>query len=398
MNYNIADTKRIYEGSESSISLSEAELGLLVNGLTTMSGISVQANVLSVVCDLGSRVSLGQVVYHRSKATTEVVEIYGKADEDTSFPWVPLLNVSDSSSVTVDFVSINSKFRLLKVVHTVTVGTSHAYEVEVLTSDEEVGLGSRGDQIETSVDSGTGTLFVEELEIFNKDDEKKRFYAAVNSQIGNRSDLTIGSSMSGPFYGLYENSISLSGTFSWSSGYFDTTQEAGGFVGLVSGTVGAYYTPVIDISSLDSPRLFWTSTISGTTSLDDPNLVDSVPTVAARFSNITPSGVGWVSGELSDDEMWSVVSGTLDFFPVVNDQILQSPLPQFIQIRVDFNSSQDGETPILEKVGVEQPVSVDIDPNTFNTIYLKSNTSENKSGSNAALLIWSYEFGNSEQN
>jgi len=313
MRLNLAEHRRIYEDTGPYKNLDAGHLDLLRDGDTTVSSISVTAETMAIICELGSRYRLEELIYYRDAATTENITIFGKQGPGNDFVWEEIAGTNTSDRVTVDFTTILGQFKELKILHTVTDGTASVYELELWTDDNHVQFGILGQTPVFSVDTGTNTLYPEPIQIYNAETDAADAYCVIDSETSDAYGLSLGLSDAGPFYGIYDSGISLPTDIPWANGYFNNTIESGGSVVLVSGIIGSYFTPVIDIDTVAGRRLFWAATLSGVNMIDDPTREDSVPTIGVRYSNTMPTDGGWVSGQLSVDGLWSVSSGTLPF-------------------------------------------------------------------------------------
>lgn len=394
MRINLSSTRRLYAEVGPYKALTEGDLQLLVDGVTSGTSIAVAAESLAVTCVFGARYSLSELVYYRDAATTETVTFFGKQG-DQGYTWEEILDTQVSSDkITIDFTQVIGHFEQIKIVHTVTTGTSQVYEVELWADGTQVLFGSLGQETVFSVDAGTDTLLPEPIKVYNPASVLADFYCVVDHNTSNPEGTTLGLGPSGPFYGVYSTGISVPSQFSWASGVLSNVTESAGTLTLTSGTYGYYITPVIDLDTVEGRRLFWQATVTGTASIDDLSRDDSVPTIGVRFSDSPPTDVGWVSGELSIDSIWSVVSGTLPFVPYDNDHILRTSYLRYFQAKVDLLAVTDGDTPILEKVGVEQGHKLTIGPQAYQSIYAQSNYSNHVVGRTSGVLVWSPEFRN----
>jgi len=165
---------------------------------------------------------------------------------------------------------------------------------------------------------------------------------------------------------------------------------------LQSGTVGYYYTPVIDIEAVSSGRFFFSATISGASVIDESSSIDSVYTAGVRLSGISPTDPGWVSGELSTDSNWDPTTGVFSFEAVENGRILAVGHPRYFQARVEFRGVAAQE-PQLEKIGIEAGHQVVIPPLSSVDVYVKSIFSEHEVGRESSLIAWFVETRNEAQ-
>ncbi len=397
MRFNLAEHRRLYVGSGSYKVLTESELALLVDGDTDTVSISVTGETFAVVCDLGARYRLDEVLYYHQAASVENVVFYGKQGAGAEFSWVELTHTDDGQRLSVDLAGLSDRYEFLRVVHTAITGTAEVYELEILSSAAEIQFGDAAEITVFSVDSGTSILLPERVSIYNPDDVSHTFYCLLEAEDVDSSGLRLGPTSSGVFSGLYETGVSVSGTFLWSSGHFVDTVVSGTVVVLASGTSGFYYTPVIDVSSLAGRRFFWQAVVSGTNELDESGSIDSFPTAGVRLSNVAPTDGGWVSGQLSVDSNWDVDTGVLSFEPYDNNHILNPKYSNYFQARVEFYSPAEGQTPRLERIGIEEAFPVTVAEGTSGDIYVKSAFTEHVQGRESKLVVWYLESRNKEQ-
>lgn len=397
MRLNLVEHKRIYVPDGPYQNVVESQLELLRDGDTTVSNIPVTAQTMALVCDLGSRYRLEELVYFRDAATTENITLYGKQGPDTGFDWEELTPTLLSDRVTFDFTTYLGQFEQIKILHTVTDGTANVYELQLWTDDGHVLFGPQGGRTVFSVDTGTTTLHPEAIQLYNPEEAAADIFCVVDQDTADAYGLTLGASESGPFYGIYSLGISIPNDFAWSTGTLTNVVEIGNTLTLVTGTYGVYYTPVLDIDTLEGRRLFWESTLSGTNEIDDPSRSDSVSTVGIRFSNVSPTDGGWTSGQLSVDVLWSTVSGSLPFEIYDNNHILNPKYARYFQAKVELITAVEGETPILESIGIESGLKVTASAQSYASVYAKSQYTDHTPGRAAGVIAWSPETRNKDQ-
>lgn len=397
MKFNLLGLRRIYVDSGPYKSLSEDDLELLRDGDLDTVGITVTGETLAVIADLGARHRLDNLKYYRNAATLENISLFGKQGEDASYLWEEISYTDMGDHLLADLSGVDDRYEFLKVVHTVITDSATVYELEAVTDDGEISFGPTGEATVYSVDSGTNTLFPEAVQIYNPTSDPHTFFCLPDGEDQDSVGLSVGATSSGIFTVLHDSGISIPKSFPWSSGEKQNVSESGSDLVLTSGTSGTFYTPVMDVSVLEGRRLFWYATLSGSNVIDDTSRDDSVPTISVRFSNETPTDGGWVSGQLSTDPNWSTSSGILPWEPHDNYQILHPKYLNYFQARIEFESPLDGESPILHSLGIEEALAVDINPSTYETIYVKSIFDEHVFGRKSNLLVWFFESSNEEQ-
>jgi hypothetical protein len=288
-------------------------------------------------------------------------------------------------------------FKQLKILHTVTAGTASVYELELWTDDNHVQFGALGETTVFSVDSGTNTLLPEPVQIYNVETVSADVYCVIDSETTDAYGLSLGIADTGPFYGIYSLGISLPTDIPWANGQLNNVVASGVNLVLVSGTNGSYVTPVIDIDTVEGRRLFWVATLTGVNVIDDPTREDSVHTVGVRFSDTMPTDGGWTTGQLSVDGLWSIASGTLPFESYDNNHIINPTYKRYMQAEIGFVSPLHGETPVLEKFGVEQGQKLVVPAGGFSNVYAKSQYNDHAPGRTTGIIVWSPEHRNKDQ-
>lgn len=386
MKIDLARRSKIYNDSGPYINFPEESLYKLSDGLTTISGITVSGgSTLAVICDLQSRYLIDNIVYYRNQNNSETVNIQGKQNE--ADPWITLQKSSNSTTVSGSLTNQENKYRFIRVLHTVGTGTSSVYELEINSSD--VGLTFVSDASGTvSIDTGTEPLEFTAIPITNNDDEDQTFYVLADPEEPNSNLISISNSSSGPFYTIYQNKISVPSTYPFSSGSFTNTSVVSSAVE-TSSTTGVYYTPVLDINSLSGRRIFWRAENFPPSEIDLASSVDNFPTIGIRMSNTAPSDPGWASGTISNDSLWSVVSGTLPYVSVVNNTILDYNSRRYFQAKIEFHKQTT--SPRLLEIGVEAGVSLSIPSHEARDIYVKSISTTYQSNRITGILSWFFK-------
>ena len=396
MKVNLLESRRVYVPSGPYKALTQQELAFLVNGDSLSNELTVSSETLALEVDLGARYRLEEIQYYRTAAQLENITFFGKQGEDASHPWIELPYVDLGSFLQVDLSSSLDRYEFVRIFHTVLTGSAEVFELEVFSSDAASGFGEEATATVFSVDSGTNTLLEEPVPIFNASDESNTFFVALEGGDADSSGTGVSLTASGTYYKLAEKGLFLPEDFSWSAGQLENLTEVTNTLVLTSGTSGTFYSPVLDISSLGGRRLLWQATLSGSSVIDDPAREDSVPTVLVRYSNQQPTDGGWSSGQLSTDSNWSLVSGTLPWQPYDNYHIMHPSYLDYLQFRVDFSSPSDGETPVLNYLGVESALNTVIASKTFSVVYVKSFFTEHVPSRETKLLVWSFNSDNQD--
>lgn len=392
MSLNLAPRSRLYAGG-GGVPLSVEELSSLTDGVTVASGISVSAETLEVVCDLGARYDVSSVVYHRSPGTSETVVVSGKQGTEESHEWVVLSTTSSASQVVAALADSENKYRLVRVAHTVSAGTALACELEVFADVTGLGYGLAGSEEKFAVDSGTVGLTVEAIPVYNPDTVSHTVYCLLDPEDPFSAGCFLGTT-SGSLSPLYGTGLAVPDDFAFSAGVHTNTVEVSGTVRLSPAqTAGVYYTPVLDISAVAGRRVFFrVATASGV--VDEAASVDSRLTIGVRMANSAPADAGWVSGQTSVDGNWSVVSGTLPFSVVENGRILDPQYLRYFQARATFASSAPGLTPVLYGVGVEAGHALEVPACTAVPIYMQSSYLDHAPNRTLGVVTWYFESRN----
>lgn len=386
MAVNIIKGAKIYSvgGKE----LSQQELGLISDS-STASGIDISMGEdVDLVVDLSAPYDVDTLTYYRNSADVETITLEGRQNQDTN--WITLQISFSGQEVISDLLSSENKYQFFRIKHSVSAGSAEALELEII-SKEETAFGEDGQKSETSVNAGTEDPDFIPIEIYNSTGKGRYFYFLLDARSQYSDIISAATTNSGTYYHLYEKGINLPDTFSFSSGQHLDTQEYNGEVILdATTTSGTYYSPVIDISSVESVRIFWDISISGTNKVDVLDSVDSVNTVGIRLSNTSPSDVSWSSGQMSTDSNWHVESGSIEFVPYANNQILSKIKPDYIQFKVEMHSPSPGQTPILKKLGAEEAQKVYVNKNDSADVYILSDVVEHTPNRESSLLCWFY--------
>lgn len=371
--------------------LTEGQLIAVSNGDIASTAYSITVGESSsIICDLGVRYNLFQIIYYRSRATSDSISVYGKQNDQDSW----LLIDSADNSIRTEVNSFGAdKYRFIRIVHSVSTGTASAREVEIFTKDEfSFGNEEQGFVEKYSVASGA-EIISQKVFVRNGTLEWQDFFVLLDGQDSDSVDYELSIDQTGPYYPVYGTGVKMPSAYPWGNGSFSNTTVISNTVRLLSGLSGAYYTPVIDVGPLEGKRVFWQSTVSGTNELDIESRVDSQPTMQVRFSNVKPS-LPWVDGQLSSDPVWSIVSGTLPFSIVPNNSIMSSGIGRYFQARIEFHTTISGQTPILSSVGVEHGLKLPTPASSASHVFVRSANSNNNKGKDASLICWHFAKDN----
>jgi hypothetical protein len=386
MKYNLALTHLLSTESGTKI-LTDTELSSLVNGNSGSSTVTVSGTEqLSLLIDLKARYSLEEVVYYSTAAAEETILIQGRQNDLDL--WYELPITVSGSQVSATLSGTYNKYQTINIIHSVVTGTASPLEVELYTSDKEVKFGSfsEGAVEEYPVSSGDTGNTAQEVFIRNVDEVEHDYYILIEDN-SSHSPVEVALEEAGPYYLLRDNSVTVPDTYSWASGIFDNTQVDGSNRVVITASVsGTYYSPIIDISSLEGPRIFWDATSSGSSIIDNTLDLNAQQTIGVRISDTVPEG-GWSSGQTSTDSLWDVTSGTLSFNEYANNTILPPAYKSYVQFRVEL--SGDASYPKLNYVGLEYPIVVTISGGKTDSVFVRT-TTDSKDG-NAELVTWFFE-------
>jgi hypothetical protein len=367
--------------------LTEEELISLSNGDEESSIVTLSATEqLSLLVDLKARYNLEKVVYYRTAATTEDIKVYARQNDLDI--WYEIATTVSGSQILATLSGTYDRYQTVNVIHSVSEGTASPLEVELYTNDDDIKFGSVSEGFIEGYPLSSGDSENSPQEVFiNNIDSVEHEYLVLIEDNEYHSAIEVSLNNNGPYYSIRDNSVSLSGTYPWSSGVFSNTTENGsGDIVISASTSGTYFSPVIDASSLTGPRIFWETTNSGLSVVDSFSDVNSQFTIGVRISNLAPEAP-WTSGQTSSDGVWDVVSGTLPFLEFANNTILKPEYKNYVQFKVQFIG--DTDYPKLHSLGLEYPLSVTVSGNQTSSVFVRS-LEEGKEG-NAELITWFFE-------
>jgi hypothetical protein len=392
MKINLAPIRKVIAESGFK-ALTEAEIIALTNGNTSTTAYTVTTSPqASIVIDLGNRYLLSELFYYRTRATTDTITVFGKQSETDIWTSIPVTN---TTTYTYCNLSGPNRYSFIRVRHVVTAGSSTVKELEVYTDDSDFSFGKteQGSVSEFSMSSSTEKIIPQAVFIKNNSSLEREHFFLLDGADADSANLKVSSTLSGTYYGLYENSISIPTTYPWSSGSLSNVSIVSNTLKLTTGVSGTYFTPVMDLYGAAGRRLFWKSTLSGTNEIDI-GTIDNVPTIQVRFSNASPTD-SWTSGQLSTDGLWSVVSGSLPFITVPNNFIFDVPYRRYFQARVELRSPSSGQTSILNSIGIESAASVNIPAGGEAPAYVRASGTNYIKDMDTSLLSWYFNDQNS---
>lgn len=386
MKYNLVINNLLSTASGTKV-LTEEELISLSNGDKESSSVTLSsAEQLSLLIDLKARYNLEKVVYYRTSATTEDIKVYARQNDLDI--WYDIPTTVSGSQILATLSGTYDRYQTVNVIHSVSEGIASPLEVELYTNDDDIKFGSVSEGFieEYPLSSGDSENSPQEVFINNIDSVEHEYLVLIEDN-EDHSAVEVSLNNNGPYYSIRGNSVSLSGTYPWSSGVFSNTTENGsGDIVISASTSGIYFSPVIDVSSLTGPRIFWETTNSGLSVVDNFSDVNSQFTIGVRISNLAPEAP-WASGQPSSDGLWDVVSGTLPFLEFANNTILKPEYKNYVQFKVQLIG--DTDYPKLHSLGLEYPLSITVSGNQTSSVFVRS-LEEGKEG-NAELITWFFE-------
>lgn len=382
---NLASGALVYEGQDS-IPLTQDQLLSLVSEDDFNQDIAVaQGNSLVFVVDLEARYNLSSVSYQYTASNDSNVEIYGR--QTVSSLWEPIPSTPEPGFIVANISGLENKYQQFKIMQTSFVGTGYAGKFRVVPQSNFISVGSpeEGEVRLYTVASAVTSPAVTPVHVRNVGGKQRKVTCLVDPSYPNYSNVEL-SSDGLSFFGIYSKGVKLPSDYSWSAGVFSGTEESSGTVTLVSASgTGSYYSPILDVSSFEGARIFWRAVVSGSNTIGSLEDVYQTPVVSFRASPHPPEEP-WEEGEISNDSRWSVVSGTLPFKPVSNNTILKKDYKGFIQFRVDLSGTD--EVPSLVELGVENPLSIDVDGSSYGSFKVRSADASTLHSGNAGLLVW----------
>lgn len=382
MKYNLSCNISNFSGAEKI--LSEDELSSLVDGEVYGSSLPITSGeTATILCDLNNRYNLSYLNYYYSGDGEIDISV---AESEGVWSSVNLTTIS-GGLLRSNFTDYSPRW--LKIVHSVTAGSGNMCEVEVYNSDSNMLFGPDGTYSAYGMDSsGVG---IDPVAVYNSTDSTKDFKVFVGEGIDTEADnlLSVGLSTSGTFYSKREYGLNLPTDFVWDSGKHEGTVSSPDYLTLSgTSTSGTYYSPVFNSQAYPDSRVFFDYILEGDGYVDFRGLNDSSSTVGLRRHNHAPTG-GWSDGLLPDEDdlVWSTSSGSLSFYPVKNNTIVDLSTNYFVQFCISISGSLPS-TPYVKKMGIESALSVgSVRPNSYVNVYVSSisGTVGNKT---ANLICW----------
>lgn len=385
MKYNM--TGVIMNGGGGTRELVPEELESLVDGDTSSGIITLSSgNIINIVCDLGNRYSLHSIKYYYSGSGSITIAV-----SDSSNVWYNLETSTFSGGIQADTgVVLPNK---VSITHSVLSGTSSVYEVEIHTNDSNILFGNYGTTESYGMD--TSGEKVDVVRVYNNSNEGRDFYVFIDDTGSEADDvIRIGLTSSGSFCGIRQYGLFFPNDFSWDNGlHVGTWTDLSGYLSL-SGSVtsGTYYSPVFNSSGHNNFRFFWDGYEPAGARIDYFGTEDGDRCLGVRSYQNPPTGA-WVNGQLpeQEDPLWSTPSGSLSFYPAVNNSILRLPNNSYIQFVVTITGSISNKPQII-MAGIETPLVVPSVPAMGASEFYITAVSGTSSGKSTNLICWYREI------
>jgi len=367
---------------ESSKYLTQEELNKLCDSdVSTVSFSLAAGEVATIEIDLGTRYILDRVVYYY---TGGVVSI--EASESFGLWYtLPLNYAADYCYCS----GISYKPRWLKITHTSTTTTAVGMEVSVYSGYTNILFGSSGLFHSFGIDSSG--VEVQEIPVYNNTNTTKDICVFIEETSDDvDSLLAYSTTSSGVFYNIRDVGVNLPRDISWNSGLHINTEYDG--IGLTisgSSVSGTYYSPVLNIGGHDDCRFFWSSHKPVGSKIDYFFSGVQEDCLGFRSFYVPPSG-SWVSGALAEDYdyYWSVPSGSLPFYPVRRDDLVDIVPGSCVQFAVTITGSL-ADKPYLYAAGIEDALVLSsVQANSSSSVYVMT-ISGTLSGKSTNLLCFS---------
>lgn len=297
MKYNLAQ----YSQTESSgdITLTTDEIISVISGtsaniLVPASGTS--SGTLTLECDLGARVYVGEVQYYFDSAVpmSTVASGIEFSYKNEDFEVYTNLNTYYNENYYYTIVSGTDAPRYIKVEHTVVSGAGgYLNGLQVLNDDTYVDFGTDGTDTNHNVNLSLEDALVEisELQVYNSGPVKANVKIVLEPQNTVADNiLAISSSTSGPWYGVYEDTDKLAGPSLWDTGNYNNTEEVGDVLKLTSSyTEGTYTTRIIELTSDQKlTRVLVPRRYPAASSFISVDGADTLENIEVRSSNTRP--------------------------------------------------------------------------------------------------------------
>ncbi len=300
MQYNLTQHSQVEDNTSiGNVALSTAQILDIIQTTSANSPALFETDILCLDCDLGARVSIGEIRYYFSSASTSEavasgIEFYYKDEGFGSY--ISLATSIGSSYYYTTITSGISAPRYIRLKHTVSSGTAVSGTVggfEVINNDDTVDFGTDGSRTAENFEMALmyDTEEIRSIYLFNDNDREADAHVIIEPQ-GTVTDevLSISTSQSGPWYNPVQTSNMIAGADRWDTGNYLYTKEVFDQLELVTSSgVGTYTTRIFD--TMDTQKFTYLNldtTYSETGMIVATNSDDSQETIEIKSSNTRP--------------------------------------------------------------------------------------------------------------
>lgn len=300
MQYNIATHSQVEDNTSiGTIALSTAQILDIIQTTSADSPALFETDILCLDCDLGARVSIGEIRYYfSSESTSEAVasgiEFYYKNEGFDGY--TSLVTSIGSSYYYTTITSGISAPRYIRLKHTVSSGTAVSGTVggfEVINNDGVVDFGTDGSRTVENFEMALmyDTEEIRTIYLFNDNDSEADAHVIIEPQ-GTVADevLSISTSQSGPWYNPVQTSNTIAGTDRWNTGNYLYTEITFDQLAIVTSSgIGTYTTRIFD--TMDTQKFTYLNldkTYLETGMIVAVNSDDSQETIEIKSSNTEP--------------------------------------------------------------------------------------------------------------
>lgn len=300
MQYNLTQHSQVEDNTSiGNVTLSTAQILDIIQTTSANSPALFETDILCLDCDLSARVSIGEIRYYFSSASTSEavasgIEFYYKNEDFDSY--ISLPTTIGASYYYTTITSGISAPRYIRLKHTVASGTAVSGTVdgfEVINDDDVVDFGTDG--LRTAENFEMALMYdteeIRTIYLFNDNDSEADAHVIVEPQ-GTVADevLSISTSQSGPWYNPVQTSNMIAGTDMWDTGNYLYTEITFDQLAIVTNSgIGTYTTRIFD--TMDTQKFTYLNldkTYPETGMIVATNSDDSQETIEIKSSNTEP--------------------------------------------------------------------------------------------------------------
>lgn len=288
MKYNL--TKYSYVTSSGTINFTSSEIITIINNIDANIPITSTGTIV-FDCDLGSRVHTSEIGYYFTvSGIASDIKFYWKNESFENY--TELTTIAGANYYYASTPGIAYAPRYIRIQHTLTItGTVNGFVI--YNNEDYVDFGTNADEIDHNINAtlDTYTAQIDELAVYNsssKTASAKVFIEPQNTAIDDL--LSISDTISGTYYGIYQDDDKIAGTGMWDTGAHNNTQIVSDQLRLDTGQTDGYYTT--KIFSLESTQRlthivsnYIYPSISGIVAVE---AADTYETVEVKSSNSRP--------------------------------------------------------------------------------------------------------------